>query len=45
MNLSNQINNKSQSLHTIPTKTLQTTSDENSTIIPMKVLIQYQDKE
>ena len=38
-NLSNQINNKSPSLHTVPTKTLQTKSNENSKTIPMKVLI------
>ena len=44
-NLSNQINNKSPSLHTKPTKTLQTTSNENSKTIPMNVLIQLQDKE
>ena len=44
-NLSNQFNNKSPSLHTVTTKTLQTTSNENSTTIPMKVLIQLQDKD
>ena len=44
-NLSNQFNNKSPSLHTVTTKTLQTTSNENSTTILKRLLIQLQEKE